>query len=57
MRDEKLFALSESKPDIIMTANIGCQSHLGSGTEISVKHWIEVLADALHERGTAVEDE
>ena len=40
----KLAALGNGKPDMIATANVGCQMHLESGTEIPVKHWIELLA-------------
>ncbi len=44
LRDNKLASLLAEKPDIIATANIGCQSHLQSGASIPVKHWIELLA-------------
>jgi len=30
-------------PDIIVTANMGCQLHLAKGSNIPVKHWIELL--------------
>ncbi|MFQ5518962.1 MAG: glycolate oxidase subunit GlcF [Mariprofundus sp.] len=43
LRDNKLAALSANKPDLIATANIGCLNHLASGTERSVKHWVELL--------------
>jgi glycolate oxidase iron-sulfur subunit len=33
--------------EIIISANIGCISHLQSGTETAVRHWIEVLDAAL----------
>ena len=39
----KLNALESSQPDIIVTANVGCQMHLESGSNIPVKHWIELL--------------
>ena len=39
----KLKALSIEKPDQIVTANIGCQLHLGSKSDVPVKHWIELL--------------
>ncbi|HET8552850.1 MAG TPA: glycolate oxidase subunit GlcF [Gammaproteobacteria bacterium] len=41
----KLDALQESSPEIIVTANIGCQLHLGSEAEVPVRHWIELLDD------------
>jgi len=34
-------------PDVIVSANIGCITHLQSGTAIPVRHWIEVLDEAL----------
>ncbi|MDN5565770.1 MAG: glycolate oxidase subunit GlcF [Psychrobacter sp.] len=39
----KLTDLSVDNPDQIVTANIGCQLHLGSRSKIPVKHWIELL--------------
>jgi len=39
----KLNNIKEKQPDIIVTANIGCQLHLQSGTDTPVKHWLELL--------------
>ena len=39
----KLEALSIGKPEQIVTANIGCQLHLGSHSDVPVRHWIELL--------------
>ncbi len=39
----KLAALSIDDPEQIVTANIGCQLHLGAEAEVPVKHWIELL--------------
>ncbi|WP_434362863.1 glycolate oxidase subunit GlcF [Parasalinivibrio latis] len=39
----KIRALTMEDPDVIATANIGCQLHLASGTETPVRHWIELL--------------
>ena len=47
LRDNKLANLLESKPDMIVSANIGCLTHLQSGTETPVKHWIELIDSAL----------
>jgi glycolate oxidase iron-sulfur subunit len=47
LRDRKLGHLNELKPAVITSANIGCITHLQSGTETPVRHWIEVLDDAL----------
>jgi glycolate oxidase iron-sulfur subunit len=45
--DNKLSALQQHRPDIIVTANIGCQLHLASKARAPVKHWIEVLDQAM----------
>jgi len=47
LRDRKLDALESGKPDMIVTANIGCQAHLASANRGSVRHWIELVEDAL----------
>lgn len=46
LRDNKLDQLERGQPDVIATANIGCQLHLGGGTEVPVKHWLELLDPA-----------
>ena len=47
LRDRKLGNLSEMNPEVIVSANIGCITHLQSGTETPVKHWVELLDAAL----------
>jgi glycolate oxidase iron-sulfur subunit len=39
----KLSALQQAHPDVIATANIGCQLHLDTQASAPVKHWIELL--------------
>jgi glycolate oxidase iron-sulfur subunit len=43
LRDRKLAALCANAPDVIATANVGCQSHLGAGASVAVRHWLELL--------------
>ena len=43
----KLSALEKDAPDVIATANIGCQMHLATQAQRPVRHWIELLADAI----------
>ncbi len=43
LRDDTLHALNSCGPDVIATANIGCQLHLQSGADVPVVHWIELL--------------
>lgn len=47
LRERKLKHLSAENPDEIVTANIGCQLHLGEKANVPVRHWIELLADQL----------
>jgi len=47
LRRKKISALEAVKPDVIMTANVGCQLHLQQATEIPVRHWIEILEEDL----------
>jgi glycolate oxidase iron-sulfur subunit len=47
LRDRKLANLAQMQPDTIVSANIGCITHLQSGTATPVRHWVEVLDDAL----------
>ena len=46
LKAEKLTALNELQPDIILSANIGCIAHLGGG-RTPVRHWIEYLDELL----------
>jgi len=47
LRDRKLEQLAKLTPQYIVSANMGCIQHLQSGTDTPVKHWIEVLDEAL----------
>jgi glycolate oxidase iron-sulfur subunit len=47
LRDRKLGHLAKLDPQCIVSANMGCIQHLQSGTVMRVKHWIEVLDEAL----------
>ena len=44
LKSNKLDALHQGRPDVIATANVGCQLHLAQGARVPVKHWIELLA-------------
>ncbi|MEQ1534379.1 MAG: glycolate oxidase subunit GlcF [Burkholderiaceae bacterium] len=48
LRDRKLGNLNEMKPEVIVSANIGCITHLQSGTPTPVKHWVELLDAAIN---------
>ena len=47
LRDRKLGHLAELQPALIVSANVGCIGHLQSGTATPVRHWIELLDQAL----------
>ena len=47
LRDRKLGQLEPLQPQTIVSANIGCIQHLQSGTQTPVRHWIEVVDEAL----------
>jgi len=47
LRERKLGELTSLKPNAIVSANIGCIQHLQAGTGTPVRHWIEVVDQAL----------
>jgi len=47
LRDRKLEALEPLQAQAIVSANIGCIQHLQTGTTTPVKHWVEVVDEAL----------
>jgi len=47
LRDRKLANLAPLQAQVIVSANIGCIQHLSTGTPTPVRHWIEVLDEAL----------
>lgn len=47
LRDRKLGHLNQLQPATIASANIGCITHLQSGSAVPVRHWVEVLDAAL----------
>lgn len=47
LRERKLASLAATGADEIVSANIGCQAHLQSGTQMPVTHWVEMLERAL----------
>jgi glycolate oxidase iron-sulfur subunit len=47
LRERKLTALAPAADEVIISANIGCITHLQSGTGTPVRHWVEVLDAVL----------
>jgi glycolate oxidase iron-sulfur subunit len=50
LRARKLAALQEAGPQWIATANIGCLAHLQGASRVPVRHWIELLDEALRRK-------
>ena len=47
LKANKLDALQAGAPAVIASANVGCITHLQSGTDVPVRHWIELLDERL----------
>jgi glycolate oxidase iron-sulfur subunit len=47
LRSRKLDALLRHRPELVLSANIGCIAHLQGATDIPVRHWIEWVDQAL----------
>ena len=47
LRDQKLASLLAEQPAMIASANIGCIAHLQGGTDTPVRHWIELVEEAM----------
>jgi glycolate oxidase iron-sulfur subunit len=47
LRNQKVDRLQALEPQLIVSANIGCITHLQSGTAIPVTHWIELVEHML----------
>ncbi len=47
LRDRKLRHIEAGQPDAIVSSNMGCITQLQGGTKTPVRHWIEVVDEAL----------
>lgn len=47
LKARKLGHLQAGQPELIVTANIGCLTHLQADSTVPVKHWVELLDEAL----------
>lgn len=47
LKAAKVAALMATKPQVVISANIGCITHLQADMPVPVRHWLEVLDDAL----------
>jgi len=53
LRARKIENLQDGSPEWIVTANIGCLAHLEPAASVPVRHWIELLDEALARRISA----
>ena len=47
LKMNKVEALEAGNPDVIASANVGCMTHLATGTTRPVRHWIELLDEKM----------
>jgi glycolate oxidase iron-sulfur subunit len=47
LRANKLDNLQRGHPDMILSANIGCLTHLETGVNVPVRHWIEWVDERM----------
>ncbi|MEP0203030.1 MAG: glycolate oxidase subunit GlcF [Halioglobus sp.] len=47
LRENKLRALQSDAPDVIVSANVGCQLHLDEIADVPVVHWIELISAGI----------
>ena len=50
LRERKLQALLVPRPEVILSANVGCIVYLGAASGIPVRHWVEWIAARLPAR-------
>lgn len=43
----KLNSLNHGQPELIATANVGCQMHMTTQSQVPVKHWIELVEESI----------
>jgi glycolate oxidase iron-sulfur subunit len=43
LKRNKVAALQSGLPEVILTSNVGCQTHLAAGASVPVRHWIADL--------------
>ncbi len=43
LRERKLASLQAHAPDVIATANVGCQTFMAATSRVPVRHWLELL--------------
>ncbi|HSP00664.1 MAG TPA: heterodisulfide reductase-related iron-sulfur binding cluster, partial [Thioalkalivibrio sp.] len=49
LKQRKLKNLQHRRPQVIATANVGCQTHLAPDAAVPVVHWVELLDGLMRE--------
>ncbi|MGM0516699.1 MAG: (Fe-S)-binding protein [Pseudomonadota bacterium] len=49
LRAPKIESIEATDPDCVVSANVGCATHLAGGTDIPVRQPVELIADALRD--------
>jgi glycolate oxidase iron-sulfur subunit len=47
LKKNKVAALQTNDPALILTANVGCETHIATGAGVPVKHWVVDLDERL----------
>ena len=47
LKQRKVSALNAHQPQVILSANVGCITHIQSGTDVPVRHWLEWVDERL----------
>lgn len=47
LKDRKLASINELGALHVVSANIGCQTHLNAGTRLGIKHWLVLVAEMI----------
>jgi len=47
LQQNKMKALNQLEPDVIITANVGCEHHLQAVSDNAVVHWVELISSDL----------
>ncbi len=48
LKRRKVTALNAHQPQVILSANVGCITHIQSGTDVPVRHWLEWIDERLN---------
>ncbi len=47
LRERKINTIEQADAHLVVSSNMGCARHLQEGTDMPVRHWIEIVDDAL----------